>query len=218
MLVEVVSTTENYFRDILSRLLQICPDSKTKSSEKTISLGSVMWHGGQNFERGAFENLSFSDSSNIKKACSEFLGYPIKEMKNGGQTMAVMEEFNKICELRHGIVHSNSVLAGKNAVKLGIGNKTNLTKIRIEFSQFQQCAAICSALVISFNTELFEEMARRWAVIWPKKYQFDNQQLNDLFKKIWISFFSQIDSEDNTIAVPMTMVKCRNRIKTFYHV
>jgi len=118
-----------------------------------------------------------------------------------------------VCELRHGIVHSNCILAGKNAIKLKLEFRSGIVEINVEYSQLQECASICSTLVASFNTEMFEEMAKRWAVDWPKNEAWDSSKENSMFKKIWEAFHSIIDEQNRAISVPLTMTKCKNRVK-----
>jgi hypothetical protein len=100
-LVGIVSATENYFRDIFARLISFCPISKSCASNQSINLGSVVWHGGVNVERGAFEHISLAGSDSIIKTCKNFTKYDIKK---GMALYSVLEEYDKVCELRHGIV------------------------------------------------------------------------------------------------------------------
>lgn len=214
LLLQMISATENYFRDIFSLLIQICPIAQSKSSDSSIKLSSVLWYGSINVVRGAFENHSFAGKNVIMKVCKEYLNYT---PKNNGPIIAIIDEYDKVCELRHSIVHSNMVLSGGNAVKLGINRNNKVTKIKIQYPQFQECAAICSNLVISFNTEMFEEMGKRWAVDWPK-YGFCKEEHNKLFNKLWKIFYSQFDARNGSIVTPLSMVKCRNQIRAEFHV
>jgi hypothetical protein len=211
LLTGMVSSTENYFRDLLARIIRVCPIAQAASSDQVIKLGSVIWHREGQIERGAFEHISFADADSIRSTCRKFLKY---EIKKTGTTTNLLQEFDKICELRHGIVHSNSFLAGKNAIKLQIPPPatTQPLKIVVGYEQLQECGLICTMLVASFNTEMFEEMAKRWAVDWPKKTSWEPNKANALFKQIWLSFHSQIDEQNNSLSTPLTMRQCRNRI------
>lgn len=213
-LVGVVSATENYFRDIFSRIIHICPKAKKKSANQSINLGSVIWHSGINVERGAFEHKSFACAKTIRTTCTDFLDYPLKQ---NGLAASILNEYENVCELRHGIVHSNSILAGKNALKLLIKpTPLKVAKIQIDYPQIQECTLICTTLVTSFNLELFEEMGKRWAVEWHTSYS--NKELNSLFNKLWNIFYSQIDASSGTIVKSLTPAKCKNMIKKAYNV
>jgi len=209
LLVGLVSATENYFRDLFARIIQICPISQKSCAEKSINLGSVVWHRGIDFERGAFEHLSLASKESVVKTCRGFLDYePVKT----GAVAAMLDEFDEVCELRHGIVHSGSMMAGKNALKLQIGI-TGVIKIEVDFNRLQECGAICTTLVASFNTELFEVMAKRWAVDWRRRGSWWNPaKEHSLFKTVWQTFYSVTDSNNRTITNELSMRKCKNRI------
>jgi hypothetical protein len=207
LLVGLVSATENYFRDIFSRLIQICPIAKATSADQSIKLGSVVWHGGRDVERGAFEHISFADVDTVIRASRNFLKYEL-------QKTDTLLEFGKVCELRHGIVHSGAVLAGKNALNLQLPATTGTLRIEVGFAQLQECGAICTSLVASVNTELFSEMAKRWAVNWPRLPSWNIHQKHDLFKAIWNIFFSKQDAHSAAIPLSLSLTKCKNRVSS----
>jgi hypothetical protein len=204
LLVGLVSTTENYFRDLFTRVIRLCPVAKAASADQTVNLGSVIWHGGQDAERGAFEHISFAGAENLTKTSKKFLAYNLRRTQ-------LVDEYDRVCELRHGIVHSSGVLAGKNAIKLQLQPATVPLRIVMGFGQLQECAAICNSLVISVNQEIFFEMARRWSKDWPNNSSWQPTKRNSLFKDIWEIFHSRIDALNNAIASPLSMVRCRNQ-------
>ena len=65
--VGIISKTENYIREILSACISLCPICKSATANRSVSLGSMMWQKNGEFEKGIFENISFSDSSAIRK-------------------------------------------------------------------------------------------------------------------------------------------------------
>lgn len=214
ILVGFVSATENYFREIFSQLLHICPIAKNKSTEKKINIASALWYGRNFVARGAFEDYSFASASTITKTCSDYLGHNLKCAKKED---SIFIEFDKICELRHCIVHCNSIIGGKNAIKLGLRNDNdNTVKVSIDYSKLQECGLICTTLVTSVNTELFELIVRRWATEWPRLPSWDPKDEFILFKKIWKLFYSHIDFQNNSIVCELSIRKCRNRAKQFY--
>ena len=207
LLVGLVSATENYFRDIFSRLIQICPIAKATSADQSIKLGSVIWHGGRDVERGAFEHMSFADVDTLIKASKNFLKYELRRTDT-------LLEFGKVCELRHGIVHSGAVLAGRNALNLQLPSSIGALRIDVGFAQLQECGAVCTSLITAVNTELFGEMAKRWAVIWPKLPSWNIHQKHALFKGIWNIFSSQQDAQNAAVPVSLSLMKCKNRVSS----
>ena len=210
--VGLISASENYFRDLFARIIRICPIAQAASSKEAINLGSVIWHREGQVERGAFEHISFAEEGKIISTCRKFLKY---DLKKRGITNELLQEFCKICELRHGIVHSNSFLAGKNAIKLEIPNNApnQALKITVGYEQLQECGLISTMLTASFNKEMFEEMAKRWAVDWPKLLSWNSAEANALFEQIWTSFYSKTDEQNGSISTTLTMQQCKDRIE-----
>lgn len=207
--IAVISSIENYFRQIFSQILKICTDSQKHAANNNINLGSVIWHPLNEIERGAFEHISLASAESIISTAKKFLGIDLKSKGLG----TILEEFDKICELRHGIVHSGKVLAGKNGIKLKLLSTNDITKIDIGFDQFQEILSICNALAVDANKVFFSELAKRWATSWRDTPSWNVAEENTKFKSIWIAFFSNRDQENGTISEKMTWIKCRNQVK-----
>lgn len=208
VLVGLISLTENYFREVLAGIVTICPKAKQKSATKSLNLATA-WIGFGEMEKGAFENTSFSDPKAVKKNLNELIGV---DVTNINQIAAPLEEFGKLCELRHAIVHSAGLLAGKNAVKLELPNSRNSVRIEIGYSELQKSAEVCSSLVCAVNLELFVNMATKWLRVWPRTPAYQGQNLNTLFKKIWNLFYSEFDKRNGLISDSLTQIKARNLI------
>ncbi|MGW9685090.1 hypothetical protein [Flagellimonas sp. 2504JD1-5] len=208
-LVGLISSVENYYRDIISSLIRICPISKEKSSEKTINLASL-WFGSNNLEKGALENISFSDYRNIQKNFKSLFNIDVDN--DSSQISAPLKEFSRLCELRHAIVHSAGQLSGKNAVKLNLPNSLNAVQVVVKYAQLQEAAAVCTSLICASNLELYKLMSNRWLHVWPKTPTYISSDLNMIFNKLWEIFYSNIDSKNGLISVPLSRIKARNRI------
>jgi len=205
LLVGLVSAVENFFRDVFSRVITICPTSQAAAAEQSVCLGAVVWHGSQLPERGAFEHLSFASADEVRKICKKFLGY---EVQKHGSANAALDEYDKVCELRHGIVHAGGQLPARNAIRLHISRRQTRMGISIGYAELQECGAVCSSLVAAFNTELFGELARRWAMDWSRKPSWDPKGAGRRFREIPDLFLSQIDASDTQIPEPMTLKRC----------
>jgi hypothetical protein len=191
LVASTISATEDYFREISSFCLINCTTSKAMSSEKPINLGSAIWNSASFFSKGCFEHLSFASQETIKKCSREYLGFEIDKKSN---TAAALAEYDKICELRHGIVHSNCILPGKNAIKLGLSNLDfgdNIIKIEPSITEIQESIAICSSTVENYNQELFQEMCKRWATSWRAHPSWDSTKENTKFREIYEGFTSE---------------------------
>lgn len=206
--IAVVSNVENYFRQVFSKILKVCVDSQKTSASNNINLGSVIWHSTNEIERGAFEHISLASSENINNTAKKFVGV---DLKSKG-LKAILEEFDKVCELRHGIVHSGRVLAGKNGIKLKLPASNDITQIDIGFAEFQELMSVCNALVVSSNKIFFSEIVTRWATSWRNTASWDNKTASAKFKIIWKIFYSNKDGQNGTIPKKLTWIKCRNQV------
>lgn len=206
--IAIVSSVENYFRKVFSKIIRICTDSQRRSADNPINLGSVIWHPTNEMERGAFENISLASADVIKKTAKKFIGVDFDNKGLG----SILSEFDKICELRHGIVHSGREIAGKNGIKLNLQSTDLVTKVNIGFDQFQEVMSICNALVVAANKVLFELLCTRWATSWRSSPSWDTSKGNLKFKNIWSIFYSKIDSDTGLVPENLTMRTCRNRV------
>lgn len=212
-IVALVSITENYFRSILVGVLRDCIVAQKHASKSTIGFGSAVWHKQGGIERGAFENTSFSEKIKIYEATRKYIGVELK----GTDLDPIINEYGKVCELRHGIVHSSRYLAGKNALVLDIPSSSKHLLISIGYSEVQQVASICTTLIVSYNRHLFKCLCKRWAIDWRTE-QWDKQKEDQTFKKIWNAFYSTEDKDNGSIPESGTWVKCRNRVKKEYQI
>jgi hypothetical protein len=206
--IAIVSSVENYYRQIFSKILKICLDSQKCSANNTINLGSVIWHPSNELERGAFEHISLASADGLCNTAKKYIGVDLKS----STLKTILEEFDKICEMRHGIVHSGKVLAGKNGIKLKLQSINDITQIDIGFAQFQEIMSICNALVVDSNKVFFSEIAKRWATSWRAAPRWSNSESGLKFKEIWKIFYSCRDEQNGTIPESLTWIKCRNRV------
>lgn len=212
--IAVISSVENYYRQIFSSILKICIDSKKSAAKNNVNLGSVIWHPLNEVERGAFEHISLASAENINTTSKKYIGVDLKQ--HGLEI--ILEEFDKVCELRHGIVHSGNVVSGKNGIKLQLQSNDYITKVDIGFDQFQKIMSVCNALVVDSNRIFFEELAKRWATSWRDTPSWEASEEGTKFKSIWQTFFSKRDHENGTISENMTWVKCKNQVAREFNV
>lgn len=210
LLVGVVAHTENFFRDLFSELLQICPVSQVKSASRDIKLGSVIWHRAGSIERGAFEAFSFASADNIIDTLKRYFDVTIDSKSD---SYGLLQEFDQLCELRHAIVHSGGIMSGKNAIKLKLPRTNKNLHVQLNFQTFQEASSIATSLVCSINTELFKVFGLRWRDDWPKKLHNWNTRLsNSKFDDLWRLFFSKIDSDRLSTAITLPKSKCKAEI------
>lgn len=208
LLTGLVSATENYFRDILSRIIAICPISQSESADETINLGAVIWHDPSNALRSAFEHYSFTSSKNILSTCQKYTKIQINPR------LSILSEFDKLCELRHGIVHAGACVPGRNAIRLQIPPLRGcVIRVSIGFPELQEAGGICTNLVTSLNLQLFESIMHRWADDWRGLPGWNPAEEDPLFEQIWQTFYSLDDAQHGLIADAMTVDQCKAAVK-----
>jgi len=212
LLIGFISCTENYFRDICTKIVEVCPISRKNTSEKTIQFGSVLWHLNSQVTRGIFEGKSFSDPKEIRRVLKNFIGL---DLKNNDDVQVELSNFEQICQLRHAVVHSNNILAGKNAInlKLSLEDSNDYKIFELDLVQLQDILLVCMNLVREINNRLFEHLYLQWATKWRVFNSWDNNKEHLAFKKIWNAFYSFEDASNSSIPNKISLIKCRNKIK-----
>ena len=185
----MVSAAEAYFRRVIGLCIDLCPIAKSCAIEKTINLGGLLWHNSLDLSRSAFENYSLASSKDLTKVSREFLQFDL----NNKDFRDPIQSFDDICQLRHGIVHNDGLMPGKNALALEIPSFERPVRIIIRYAQIQEIAAISNTLVFLYNRKLFEEMCERWAVKWRRKKDWKPEEQDSLFTKIHSIFCTQTE-------------------------
>jgi len=209
LIIGIISATEDYIRDLFSGILRICPLAQKKSADQSVNFGSVLWHGVDDVARGAFERTALSDAKNIIQLADKFIGVDLKH----SPLKTHLKYFEQICELRHCIAHSSGYIQGKNAVALELPRTGQHLTINIGFAQVQEIASVCAGMVRAFNTEFFQVVGGRWGSDWRRMPSWDSERENELFKAVWVLFYSKEDNKRGTISMKYGMIKCRNIIK-----
>ena len=196
LLVGLISSTENYYRDIIGFILDVCPSSRAWAADEKVQLGSLLWARGALQNRSALEFMAFSSADNIKKTLNCFTNYVVKQH---GDFNKLLNEYDKLCELRHAAVHSGHIVAGKNAIKLGLRPTSDPLRVKLGYAEIQSAGSICTALVQAANNELYEEMIKRWATEWRSLPSWDALVEAQTLEVIHKAFYSDRDSINGSI-------------------
>lgn len=212
LLLGLVSNAEGYFRSVLSLALDICPICKSTSAEKQINLGGILWHGKNEFRRSAFEHMSFTSSKELTGAAKTYLGFEMK----GTIFKSVLEDFDTVCHLRHGLIHNAGMLPGRNAVQIDIPSYSKPVEISINYAFLQNAAAVIDSLVVTFNRALFAEMCSRWATVWRKRSDWKKENERKRFLQIWNIFLCQEELKNRPEKSKIKVNGCIKKIKADY--
>lgn len=212
LMLGLVSTAEGYFRSILSACLEICPISRKVAADKNISLGGVLWHGRSEFRRSAFEHMSFTSAKELKSASTGYLKFEL----NGATFGKLLDDYDVICNVRHGLVHNSGVLPGKNAAQIDVRTFTKSVRIDIDFAYLQSAGAVVDSLVTTFNRSLFKKMCERWATSWRERADWEPALENDRFQHVWNAFTCEEELRNRDDRDSINAASCIAVIKEEY--
>lgn len=215
LFIGAVSSAEAYFRAVLSSCMELCPVCKKAASQnaKQIHLGGLLWHGRDGFSRSAFEHHSFTSKDELAKAVLGFLGIKLPDSAFG----ALLEEYEMICQLRHGVVHCDGLLPGRNAVLLDIPRYDRPVRTIVRFEQLQTLAAVVGSLVLAVNRELFSVMTKRWAIDWRQRVDWIPSEEELSFARIWTIFHSRVESGHDEAASEAQRSACMQAIRAQFN-
>jgi len=209
----LVSAAEAYFRTVMAEFMELCPVAQATAADQTISLGGILWHGRDGYSRGAFENGSLASKKDLQKACRNFLGISLDDQTFQGP----LDQFEIVCHLRHGLVHSDGLLPGKNAVAIDIPRYPNPVRIKIGYGQLQDVAAVVSTLVVTFNRFLFGVMCKRWAIDWRQRAGWDPAREEALFNAVWKIFFCADEHVHRAGRTKITRGRCLAELRSTFN-
>lgn len=155
----VISSTEFYFRTILSQLPQTCKICELHTESLAIASGSIAFYAESGFSpmMQAFEHESLADSKKITTEINRFLGFKCAENTS---VKAALDDFERLCELRHCFIHARG-FAGLKAVK-AIGGERSLKKVLITRDQALDFIKVSHNVVRAVNRYLSDEILNRW--------------------------------------------------------
>lgn len=205
----IVSAAEGYIRAVLAECIELCPVARAAAAKKNISLGGLLWHGKAGFSRSAFENFSFASRDELVKVCRDYVGLSLDDTS----FRSILEEFDNVCHFRHGIVHGDGFLPGKNAVQLDIPSYSNPVRITIGYAQLQEIAAVVNTLVVSINRALFNEMCTRWASTWRKRSDWQPELEERIFRRMWSVFHSADERARRPGRSKITCANCMSDVR-----
>lgn len=199
ILLNIISITESYVRDIITKVCNICPISRNNSANTQIPLATSLWHR-EEVVRTIFQHKSFSSKKDIVNFLRTTIQLQFREDESWPLN-SILDEYQKLCEIRHSVIHNFGRLAANNGIALEIEkpNRKSEYKIKVELSQVQSAIDVCTNMVIEINQELFYEMCRRWICQWSNKPTWDYRRDKANWKEIWDIFYSKLDESNNRI-------------------
>jgi hypothetical protein len=195
LLLGYVSAVEGYFRSILSEIINIHPNSRKLNLKHNISYGAALFtKSDEVLSKFLFEEAVFASKDNIYDTIKKHLGITKGDLSN--EFLKTVDDFEKVCQLRHCAVHRFGILGVKNAIKLDYDDHINKIGkfIKLDTGNLDDISAVCTNLVKVANNNLYECILAQ-TVNGKNGYEWkwDLRKKDDkmIFEKYHMIFYSQ---------------------------
>ncbi|MBW2662873.1 MAG: hypothetical protein JRD93_12985 [Deltaproteobacteria bacterium] len=191
ILLGYVSAVESYFREIIRKLILIDKASKRKCEKHSLTYGAAIIYDSEMLPEAMLENCSFARSKNIEESLKNFLG--ITKGDYSSDLNEALDQFSKVCQLRHCSVHRFGRLGSNNAIALGLeDHKEYLEKpLKIDFNTLQEIFLVCNNIVKEINNFLFEKILVRNVSEELYSWEWDLRKDKNEFIKYYNLFVSE---------------------------
>lgn len=181
----IVSSVETYFRSVIRKSLIHDEESRVTSYKNKVSYGAVLYHRPDLLPEALLEECTFLNKENIIKNLKNFLGVLIN-LQQEPDLLKALEEYEKICHLRHCIAHRSGHLGSKNAIELGLETfSQHLEKpISLTLDAVNNVFNICQNCVLECNDYIFECLLSRTVSRggWTGDLRVDKPKFRPLFE------------------------------------
>jgi hypothetical protein len=180
----VISAVEFYFRSIFCRVAEICPLAHRHAELILVPAGAADFFAESAFPRNiaSFENESLADGKKIKSFGEKFTG-----IKLGDDTSvaSAIDDFDRLCELRHCLVHSRGYVGLKAAHALELDLRSP-QKILLKREHVFEALKTAHNAVRAVNRHLADTIVNRWidAGVLTGDWRADRE----LFESIFVTF------------------------------
>lgn len=160
VLLGVIAAVESFIRTLLRRIIALDEDSQAAVNDKDVSYGAALHLSKDLLPEAILERRSFISKKSIHEALRELLAvkgaFPADLDKS-------IEDYVRVCQLRHCAVHRFGKLGTSNAISLGFSDHKNLLEkpLKLDYVALQNAIAISIGLAKTLNNFLFNEILSR---------------------------------------------------------
>lgn len=158
LVLELVSTAELYFRRILSGVISVCPLVATVASKRPLLLGAIEYYKKSALGYALLDGVSLSGEGEVKRQTANITGI---EVKPNSSVHEALRDFEKVCQLRHVIVHAKGEAGSKNVSDLRV-TVAKQSHLKINALSFQPLVVVTHNAVRAYNAFMFESILRSW--------------------------------------------------------
>lgn len=125
------SAVESFIRSLICAVIELDEVARKRSEPHLLPFGAAMSHERERMAEALLEGISFASRSNVVDGLKDFLG-----VSDTARTIGpILDEFQRICELRHCCVHRFGKLGAKNAIALGLHEHKGVLEAPLNLSR-----------------------------------------------------------------------------------
>lgn len=176
-----VSAVESYIRALIRGLINIDEEAQRIVEARPVSFGAAIHHSKYLLPEALMEGTSLADPASIKSTLEKLVGIilPTADMKK------LLDEFNKLCHLRHCCIHRFGKLGTNNAIELGLSTHKDLLEkpICLNKDDLDNIADTLRTFVKTVNNATFRLILER--TVHQKKSNKLPDDSSPMYSKVW---------------------------------
>lgn len=161
MILGYVSAVESFVRALIRCLINVDEASQRGAYGHQVSFAAAKHSEMELLPEALLEQTQFTSRKRIEEAVANFLDL------NKGQVKEKLEpfcsEYDKVCQLRHCVVHRFGKLGSQNALALGFSEHKEYLeeKMSVDYAKVQLVADICDNTVRGVNNVCYDLVMKR---------------------------------------------------------
>ncbi|AEI82983.1 hypothetical protein CNE_BB2p01720 (plasmid) [Cupriavidus necator N-1] len=178
----MIAAVESYLRAILRRLIAMDSICQESVHRRDVSYGAAIHLTKDMLPEAVLEKISFISKGSIVDSIRELAG--IKGNLPPDVTASI-DDYVKICHLRHCAVHRFGKLGVSNAIALGLEDHKELLEkpLLLDYLSLQNSIVISTGMVKTINNFLFNEIVSRISDSrWTGVYKTDKRLFLTYYK------------------------------------
>ena len=156
----VISAVEFYLRNVFGAVPAICPIARRHVEMTPIHAGATEFYKDSSMPHllSGFDGESLADGKRIRAASEKFCGI---KLSDDASVNKVIDDFDRMCELRHCLIHSRGYVGLKASNALRLSSRSP-HKILMDRAQVFEVLKISHNVVRGVNRFVAEQVADRW--------------------------------------------------------
>lgn len=180
VLLGYISAVESYFRCLTRQLVWVDEQTADKVKDLKITYGAARHTAEKLLPEAFLEDMTFITTDSIKNLMSGVIGISSQGLDD------VINEYDRICQLRHCIVHRFGRLGPKNASKLGLSTHKSLFEkpIKLSTTQLEDIGLSLLNFVRTINNDIYAKVLERSArkeLLWKWEDTHDMPHFENLY-------------------------------------